>query len=363
MEEIFEREILLEVKMRFFDLLRTDIQSFSYSELLSEMLLTLQSLLKAKEVDFFICDERKQGFTRAATRKNGSEGRHLQTHPNCDAKYVSGEHSFIRKPHIIPGFEKYELVIELAGDGEPLGLLAFEMNSDSLASDWLLNMISQEAASYVKKIRSFTSMMAEEKRYKQLFRVTEKFHSTMDMDAVLGEIIAILQEVYPSFTYYLLLSHDHKGYGGLPVKDLEYDSENLTAMQSYVSGQIQFEDSLTEKNSIMYAPLKGKQGVYGVLQVIAPDALVFPHNEVEFIKLLANTAGSALENAKLYEQSRRLIADLQLINETSHQLNSSLRLADTMNFICGQIIKSFNAQEVGFIHWQALKLWLKGVPF
>lgn len=171
----------------------------------------------------------------------------------------------------------------------------------------------------------------------------------MDMDAVLDEIITTLREVYPSFTYYLLLSHDHKGYGELPVKDLEYNSENQTAMQSYVSGQIQFEDSVIDKNSIMYAPLKGRQGVYGVLQVIAPDSLVFPQNEVEFIKLLANTAGSALENAKLYEQSRKLIADLQLINETSHQLNTSLRLTDTMKFICGRIIKSFDAREVGFI--------------
>lgn len=189
----------------------------------------------------------------------------------------------------------------------------------------------------------------EEKRYKQLFRVTEKFHSTMDMDAVLGEIISTLKEMYPAFTYYLMLSHDHNGYEGLPVKELEYDGENLTAMQSYVSGQVQFEDTLADKNSILYAPLKGKQGVYGVLQIIAPDSLVFPQNEVEFIRLLANTAGSALENAKLYEQSRKLVSDLQLINETSHQLNTSLRMSDTMKFICGQILKSFEAQEVGFI--------------
>ena len=345
MKEFLEREILLEIKVRFFDLIRSDRQSFSYSELLSQMLLTLRSLLKAKEVDYYSCEDVLQGlFVEATTRTD-----EINTFPTSRVKYEAGEHIFTRRPNSMPGLEKYELVIELAGDGKLRGLLAFEMNSDSIASDWLLEMISQECGAFIEKIRSLNNAMAEEKRYKQLFRVTEKFHSTMDMDAVLGEIIATLQEVYPSFTYYLLLSHDHKGYGGLPVKDLEYDSENLTAMQSYVSGQIQFEDSLSEKNSIMYAPLKGKQGVYGVLQVIAPDSLVFPQNEVEFIKLLANTAGSALENAKLYEQSRRLIADLQLINETSHQLNSSLRLTDTMNFICGQILKSFNAQEVGFI--------------
>lgn len=189
----------------------------------------------------------------------------------------------------------------------------------------------------------------KEKRYRQLFRVTEKFHSSMNMDSVLEEIIYILQEVYPSFTYSLFLSQDHYNHHNLPIKILQYDSENIVALKSYVTGTVQTEDFFYEKRSVLYAPLKGKQGVYGVLQITAPNALVFPKNEVEFIALLANTAGSALENAQLYQQSKRLISDLQLINEVSHRLNSKLRLTDTVTYMCDQIITSFGAQEVGFI--------------
>jgi diguanylate cyclase (GGDEF)-like protein len=349
MEEIVEREILLELKSIFFDLISTGGQSLSYSSILSQMLAALQALLKADEVDLFTCEEWNNGLILEATTRPAGNEIFSDKVPGCLMSNIgSGQNTFIVKPAFMP---KHELLFIFKENEKLTRLLAFEMNSNSTntASDRLLERISHECGAFIGKVRSLVHTLEEEKRYKQLFRVTEKFHSTMDMDAVLGEIISTLQEVYPSFTYYLLLSHDHKGYGGLPVKDLEYDSENLTAMQSYVSGQIQFEDSVADKNSIMYAPLKGKQGVYGVLQVIAPDSLVFPQNEVEFIKLLANTAGSALENAKLYEQSRKLVADLQLINETSHQLNTSLRLTDTMKFICGQILKSFKAQEVGFI--------------
>lgn len=349
MEETVEREILLELKSRFFDLISTGGQSLSYSYVLSQMLDALQALLKADEVDLYTCEEWNHGLILEATTRAAGNEILSDKVPDCLLSNIgSVENTFIIKPAFMPNHE----LLFIFKDSEKLTrLLAFKMNNSSLttASDRLLEMISHECGAFIGKVRSLVHTLEEEKRYKQLFRVTEKFHSTMDMDAVLGEIISTLQEVYPSFTYYLLLSHDHKGYGGLPVKDLEYDSENLTAMQSYVSGQIQFEDSVADKNSIMYAPLKGKQGVYGVLQVIAPDSLVFPQNEVEFIKLLANTAGSALENAKLYEQSRKLVADLQLINETSHQLNTSLRLTDTMKFICAQILKSFKAQEVGFI--------------
>jgi diguanylate cyclase (GGDEF)-like protein len=191
--------------------------------------------------------------------------------------------------------------------------------------------------------------IVETERYKQLFRATEKFHSTLDKDVVLEEILFTLQEVYPTFSYYLLLSHDNHNQGELPIMDLEYDSENVVAIKAYVTGNIEMEKSIVENRSILYAPLKGKQGVYGVLQIIAPNTLEFPNNEVEFITLLAGTAGHALENALFYQQTTQVISDLQLINETSHRLNSNLRLVENMTYMSNQIKRSFEAQEVGFL--------------
>lgn len=190
----------------------------------------------------------------------------------------------------------------------------------------------------------------DEVRYEQLFRVTAKFHSTMDIDAVLEEVIHTLQDVYPSFTYTLFLAHDNTSHNVIPIKEIQHheNGENTAVMQAFVSGTIQIEDSIAEKKSILYAPLKGRQGIYGVLQINAHYAVEFPESEIKFIELLANTAGNAFENAQLYQQSKQLIADLQLINETSHRLNSNLRLTDTMTFMSSQIKKSFGAKEVGF---------------
>ncbi|WP_449537267.1 sensor domain-containing diguanylate cyclase [Ferdinandcohnia sp. Marseille-Q9671] len=190
----------------------------------------------------------------------------------------------------------------------------------------------------------------EEMRYEQLFRVTSKFHSTMDIDAVLEEVINTLQDVYPSFTYTLFLAHDNTTHNVIPIKDIQqYEhGENSLVMEAFVTGKLQLEDSLKDKKSIIYAPLKGRQGVYGVLQINAHYAIGLPKSEIQFIELLANTAGNAFENAQLYQQSKQLIADLQLINETSHKLNSNLRLTDTMTFMSSQIKSSFGANEVGF---------------
>ncbi|WP_257985045.1 sensor domain-containing diguanylate cyclase [Bacillus sp. T33-2] len=352
MEEFVEQNLILQLKSLFLDLLGTNKETVSYDLLLEGMLDQVHSLTKAEQTIFYRYEELKNGFlAEAAVRRSGAPAFNPELRAFSAAGY-SEDRLTNRRPAQFPGFEEYDLVLLLAHKEEILGIIALSEGSEGefhSLTDRLLKDIAYECSMFLTKIKNLTKIIAEEKRYKQLYRVTEKFHSTMNMDDVLGEIISSLQEAYPVFTYYLMLSRDNHGHGDLPIKDLEYNSKNITAMQAYVSGHIQFEDSLAAKNSILYAPLKGKQGVYGVLQVIAPDALVFPASEVEFIKLLANTAGSALENAQLYEQSRRLIADLQLINQTSHRLNSNLRLTDTVNFMCGQILDSFNAREAGFI--------------
>lgn len=253
----------------------------------------------------------------------------------------------------IEALKGFHLYLPLKRENELVGLLALKERVPGSFE----KITSEEGEAFsieVMKILNtaihISEITSERRRYKQLFRVTEKFHSSMSMDAVLGEIISTLQEMYPSFTYFLLLSHDNANHENLPIKDLGYDGENVAVMQAYVTGTVQIEDELAARKTNLYAPLKGKQGVYGILQVIAPNARMFPEEEVEFISLLANTAGGALENAQLYQQSRRLISDLQLINETSHRLNLNLRLSETMEFMKNQIIDSFHADEVGFMY-------------
>lgn len=215
----------------------------------------------------------------------------------------------------------------------------------------VFSFLSKETQKFLSWAQKFHRDQDHENRYELLFKVTSKFHSSMDMDDVLEEIILSIKQTYPQFDCYLLLSHDYQSKRELPIKELMYGQEgpNKASAQAYLTGNLQFEERTMEKESCLYAPLKGRQGVYGVLQVISPSNLIFPNEEVEFIALLAATAGNAIENARLYQQSKRLISDLQLVNETSHKLNSNLRLNETISFMTKQIKQSFQAEEVGFL--------------
>ncbi|WP_108671307.1 diguanylate cyclase domain-containing protein [Peribacillus acanthi] len=344
-------ELNVELKSALFDLLEFKDTKLDYETLLVNILENLKRFFEAAEVSFYRLNEWKRKlYLEASTDPLKKINDKDQIMMCAILEGTLREKTYYYKNFPYAGFSEYQLIVPLNLNNLPISFLAFKEGTCSLLRDEESYVeLTSVCGKVLEKVHSITGIISEEKRYRQLYRVTEKFHSSMDMDSVLEEIIETLKEVYPTFTYYLLLSHDNHTRGNLPIKDLEYDSENIAAMQSFVTGQTQFEDDIIGRKSILYAPLKGKQGVYGVLQVISPDTVLFPKSEIEFISLLANTAGSALENAQLYHQSKRLISDLQLINETSHRLNSNLRLSDTMNYMKEQITSSFHAEEIGFV--------------
>jgi diguanylate cyclase (GGDEF)-like protein len=338
-------------KQKFFDWFLIEEDFSDFSRVMKTVLVLLQKEFMFLEVTFYLLNPIKNIFFPEAT-----------TNRDVD---LDPERYLIPFDDRLKSRLNEVLVIE-SEDGtkivrfcvhfseDSLGLIQLKFAEDSFVSDELIEAIRNDFSKIFTRIRKVSQILNEEKRYEQLHRAATKIHSSMNIDDVLEEIVRTLKEVYPSFTCHLFLSDDGSTHRDLPIKLLSYESEDehMGAMQAYVTGQIQLEDSLVNKQSIIYAPIKGAQGIYGVIEMVAPTIMALPKSEIRFISLLANTAGSALENAKLYEQSKRLIADLQLINETIHRLNTNLRFQDALQFMVEKIKTSFAAEEVGFVIFQ-----------
>lgn len=191
----------------------------------------------------------------------------------------------------------------------------------------------------------------EAKKKDLLLEVTKKVHSTMDISEVLAKIVYAIKQTYPTFDVYLMLSHEWEVQEELPIKPFIYGSEgmHLKAEQAYLTGANQVERNHTQQILDLYMPLRGKQGIYGVLEIHATSLVPLPETEISFIEILADTGGNALENAELYQQSRDLIHDLKLINRATHQINSTLNLNDLTENMTHQIKDAFGAEEVGFL--------------
>jgi diguanylate cyclase (GGDEF)-like protein len=233
---------------------------------------------------------------------------------------------------------------------EPLGLLILKSTDEwnAFAVSSFLHELEKVVSNLIEMIRKMVFLINEEKSSRHLFGVTELFNSTMESNVILDGVVAAVSKSFPSAHVELLLSHDQKGLTH-NYKLIDYMNERPSTMNAFVSGEMTKEVMPDLSCRLINAPLKGRQGIYGVLQIKIPIDLVFSSGKNKFVSLVVNTAGSALENAILYDQSHRVIEDLQLVNETSRKLNSNMHFGEMIAFLKQQLLKAFRPTEIAFV--------------
>lgn len=203
----------------------------------------------------------------------------------------------------------------------------------------------EERYKYDQLLMQYQQREIEFKKHDILFEASKKLHAKIDVHSVLTEVIDCMQSVYPNMHVDLLLSQDNDS-TNLAVKPLIFQStEDDIRTRAFMEGKVIFEPSSDGNGPSagnLAAPLSGKQGVYGVLFMQSKYDLI-DTSDLQFISLLADSAGSAFENAKLYEQSNVMINELRLINEITKQLNQSLRLNEIFNSASTEILSIFGA--------------------
>ncbi|TQR09675.1 sensor domain-containing diguanylate cyclase [Psychrobacillus soli] len=236
-------------------------------------------------------------------------------------------------------------------DNQPIGLLVMESTvkwKQFSESENIVEFI-RTVNKLVQTIKQTIILIQQENQYRNLFSVTKAFNSTLDSGEILNGTLFAINNAFPQLEPTLILSNDQDRKTSVPYKLFDYTSERPTTVDAYVSGEITTELVQDLGIRLINVPIKGKQGIYGVLQLSAQEDYFFSNRQKEFATSLAETTGNALENAKLYIQSHRLVSDLQLINETSHKLNTNISLEEMLVFLRNQLMKSFLPEQVCFV--------------
>ncbi|WP_197046752.1 sensor domain-containing diguanylate cyclase [Oceanobacillus salinisoli] len=221
--------------------------------------------------------------------------------------------------------------------------------------DTITNKLNEDIIVETEKFLTIISNILEERtnnrNHQFLFDLSTRLFSENEKNKILTEIVEALHTLYPDFSYSLLLSQDNEAIASLPIKTIEFnDTETNTVIsQAFMTGQFQMENHVEEKSTYVYAPLVGKQGVYGVLQMITPSIMTFSNSEIDFINQFSFLAGTAIERATLYENSKLKVNSLSLINDFTQKLNSNLELSEIIKLVKKEIIKVSQPSEVGFI--------------
>lgn len=186
----------------------------------------------------------------------------------------------------------------------------------------------------------------------ELLELTELFHATMDIERIIEAMIVGISKSFPHFEHNLILSNDQERKPTIKVQVFDYINERKSTIEAFVSGELIVEEADDLQKTIVNAPIKGRQGTYGVIQIIAEKNYKFSIQNRRILSFLGNTSGNALENAKLYHQSHRLVADLQLINESSHRLNMNLSKKEMLNYLSNILNQSFSPSESAFVFFE-----------
>ncbi|WP_151734785.1 sensor domain-containing diguanylate cyclase ['Paenibacillus yunnanensis' Narsing Rao et al. 2020] len=190
----------------------------------------------------------------------------------------------------------------------------------------------------------------ENNRRSLLFQIVQRMHDNIDVNAVLSEVIDSILAMYPGARLDLFMSQDHRStHPQVKPLQLRLGSDDVCA-RAFKDGQITLNAGRDESDIVEIGlPLGGKQGVYGVFHMIM-DKPSFPEVDLRFLAMVADTAGTAFENAKLYERSNQLIRELRMSNELTQRLNQSLRLGDIFQYAFEELLEMFGADYCCILH-------------
>lgn len=188
----------------------------------------------------------------------------------------------------------------------------------------------------------------EAARWTAMLQIVKRMHDKIDVNLVLREVFESMAEIYPGAHLELLMSQDYVS-DDSRVKPLVLNNPNSRddlCIKAYMENTMLSEEIAVEgglQALEIAVPLSGKQGVYGIFHFLIPGGLG-NGLDLQLVNMLADTAGSAFENAKLYEQSNLLIDELRLINELSSQLSQSLKPTDVFEYATKELLKIFKAE-------------------
>ena len=95
--------------------------------------------------------------------------------------------------------------------------------------------------------------------------------------------------------------------------------------------------------SILSAPLRVKENVIGVLQVVDAEVARFTLTDLTLVESLAASAATAIENARLFEQGQREIEERKRAEETLRRRNEDLV---ALNAVATTIGQSFDLKQI-----------------
>jgi GAF domain-containing protein len=99
--------------------------------------------------------------------------------------------------------------------------------------------------------------------------------------------------------------------------------------------------------SVIGVPLRSRRGVIGVIQALDEEPDRFRPDIVHLVELLATAAASAIENARLFHETRQRADRLAVLTQISAAINQPLELNDVVQAAVRELTRALHVSQTG----------------
>ena len=219
------------------------------------------------------------------------------------------------------------------------------------------------------------SSAAQEHELRVLYEIIHTVNSTLDLEQVLGAIVRLVNDAIVAHATYIFLSEDRGRRIVLRAASERY--AHLSGRVSMAAGEgiagwvlqngqpvfipekaladprIKYFPELEEEKyqSLVSVPLIAKgQRVIGVIALHAQAPRVFSPQDAAFLLHVASLVAYAIENARLYERTRRSLRELEQLS----QLGGHIARAESVDELLAVAVE----QALGLLGAESLRVYL-----
>jgi diguanylate cyclase (GGDEF)-like protein/PAS domain S-box-containing protein len=270
-----------------------------------------------------------------------------------------------KDPHYVKGFlgevlTKSELCVPIKLGDKVIGALdvqSIRLNDFDQADVAAMEAVADQIAIAIQNAKLYGEANRRAEEMVALHKIGLVTTSTLDLDEVLRLIHEQVSQLMKPDTFYIALYDEQKKEMNVEIyvekgQDLGKFSRKLeeggltswiiqsnqpllirnTAKESFPTEPLVVGEFAPEL-SYLGVPLLAKGKVIGVISVQSFQPYVFDEGDQRFLSAIANQATIAIENARLFEETRWRSEELAALNAISQDITSSLDLDETLQRI------------------------------
>ncbi len=136
-----------------------------------------------------------------------------------------------------------------------------------------------------------------------------------------------------------LVSKSSEGLSGWAVQN------SRTVRSGDVGNDPRYMDTYPGLHSGLYVPMKSSQRIIGVISIESEQPNAFSEADERLVSTLAAQAASALENARLFEETRQRVKELETLNRVSIALRAISKQEAMLAVVLEETLNALNASD------------------